>query len=231
MSNEIQYDSSSRAVANNLYAAVLNSTYQVWNGTTFVDLSTKPLASICLIPVSRLGSSPFYAASMPGGIDLTQSYYIAYYDQTAGSIVAVSIDSLTASGFGQWYPVATLGTIAAVTALGLTAVTQVYINNTGTPMDTVFNLFQGVIQNGRPVMYSAGNNNAVYWSLGLGAWVAAPSPAGSITDVPTNYFLGGTGAYPSNDLWVGRGAYSGKSTRPNVIGVIPTLQEIMQALI
>ena len=173
-----------------------------------------------ILTVSGLGTAPTVGDT-----------FAAVNLATATAVAAIPTNPLLASD--ARLPSTTIAAKAdvAVTTLGLTAVTQVYINNTGTPMDTVFNLFLGVIQNGRPVMYSAGNNNAVYWSLGLGAWVAAPSPAGSITDVPTNYFLGGTGAYPSNDLWVGRGAYSGKSTRPNVIGVIPTLQEIMQALI
>ena len=104
MSREIQYDSSQRPVANNLYAAIFNAQLQVWNGSAFVELATAPTASACLVQLSELGAGPLYAADMPAGIvtldpSLASVYYCQFFDQSSASIASLAVlTALTAVG-------------------------------------------------------------------------------------------------------------------------------------
>ncbi len=123
MSREIQYDSTIRAVANNLYAAIWNATLDVWNGTAFVDPSTAPQAHLCLVQLSKLGAGPYYAANMPAGIvtldpTLAGSYTFQFFDQSAGSIASPALlSALTAIGSGQWVQTANIVNIDSGTTV------------------------------------------------------------------------------------------------------------------
>jgi hypothetical protein len=141
MSREIQYDSSQRPVANNLYAAIFNAQLQVWNGSTFVELSTAPLAAACLVQLGELGAGPLYAADMPEGIvtldpGLAGVYYCQFFDQSSASIASPAVlTALTAVG----EQILASDVTSALAACGLAPVATLTVtSNTGSA--TTFNV-------------------------------------------------------------------------------------------
>jgi hypothetical protein len=112
----------------------------------------------------------------------------------------------------------------------MSAISQVYISGTGTAIDGVYNIYLGKVQDGRFIFANRDGSAAVYHSNFYNVWIAALTPSGVITDNPEDYFSGSIGAYPSNEIWAGRGAYSSVSVRPTVEGIMPLLNRIIRAI-
>ena len=77
--NELQYDSTTRPVVNNLYGLIYNSVLQVWDGSAFVAQSSTTAGACCISMSLLSGSTVLYAANKPSGVG-PGSYTVYYVD-------------------------------------------------------------------------------------------------------------------------------------------------------
>ena len=124
--NELQYNSTTRPVVNNLYALIYNDSLQVWDGSAFVAQSSTTASACCIVMALLSGSTVFYVANKPSGVG-PGNYSVFYVDAAAPAFVPqVGLQYLAVVPIPP--------TPTAIAGYGLPAVTNISytsVNNAG----------------------------------------------------------------------------------------------------